>query len=111
MADKHSEYCRKEAEISEMHTDIKTLKRIVMGNGQPGLSVTVPELNRNVQNLNDTIGHLTTGVSGLLKFQENQIGMQQGKNIVRKRNRWIIGVFITVMLAMGGIIITLITRS
>jgi len=111
MADNHPEYCRKEAEIAEMHTDIKTLKRIVMGNGQPGLSVTVPELNQNVADLNDTIGTLATGVSGLLKFQENQIGIQQGKSIVRKRNQWILGIMITVLLAMVGFIIKLLTGS
>ena len=58
----HSDYCRKEAEIAEMHADIKIVKRIVMGNGQPGLAQTVPVLNRNVSELNQTIGNLTTGV-------------------------------------------------
>ena len=71
MPDEHPAYCRKEAEIAEIHADLKILKRIVMGNGQPGLSQTVPVLNRNVSELNETIGNLTTGVSGLLKFQEN----------------------------------------
>jgi len=109
MGDQHSGYCRKEAEIAEMHTDIKTLKRIVMGNGQPGLSVTVPELATNVKELNGTIGNLTTGVSGLLKFQENQLGIQQGKSIVRRRNRWIIGVLIGAVIGMAGIIVAIVT--
>jgi len=109
LGDQHSGYCRKEAEIAEMHTDIKTLKRIVMGNGQPGLSVTVPELATNVKELNGTIGNLTTGVSGLLKFQENQLGIQQGKSIVRRRNRWIIGVLIGAVIGMAGIIVAIVT--
>ena len=78
-----------------------------MGNGQPGLSQTVPVLNRNVSELNETIGNLTTGVSGLLKFQENQMGVQHGKDMVRKRNRWIIGVLITVVFGLAGLLISI----
>ena len=108
MGGAHSEYCRKESDIAKLEQQVETLNGIVMGN--EGLAQTVPVLNRNVSELSKTIGILTTGVSGLLKFQENQIGIQQGKGIVRKRNKWILGIFITAMIAMAGIIITLITR-
>ena len=110
MSDKHSEYCRKEAEIAEIQTDLKMLKRIVMGNGQPGLAQTVPVLNRNVSELNKTIGHLTTGISGLLKFQENQLGIQDGKSMVRRRNRWIIGLLITVVFSLSTLLVAVLTK-
>jgi len=99
--------CQKEAEIAELQTQVKILNNIVMGNGQPGLAQTVPVLNRNVSELNKTIGSLTTGVSGLLKFQEQEMGKSKGKTEIRKRNRWIIGILITLASGLLGTIIYL----
>lgn len=105
---KHPQYCRKEAEIAEMHADIKTVKGVVMGNERPGLIETVPLLNSNVAQLTKTIADLTTGVSGLLKFQEQEQGRVKGKNEMRTRNRWIIGILVTLSTALVGTIIYLV---
>jgi len=104
MANDNHVHCTKEAEIAGISSDVKTLKRIVMGNGQPGLSVTVPELTANVKELNNTIGTLATGVSGLLKFQENQMGIESGKEQIRKSNRWIIGTLLAIVSALLALI-------
>lgn len=110
----HPEYCQKAAEIAKLESQVETLNGIVMGNGQPGLAQTVPVLNRNVSELNLTIGNLTTGVSGLLQFQENQLGIQAGKDKEREnafkhkhRNQWIIGLLVTVIVGMIGLLIFL----
>ena len=101
-------YCQKTAEIAKLESQVKTLNGIVMGN--EGLAQTVPVLNRNVSELSKTIGSLTTGVSGLLKFQEKEMGRQQGKIEMKQRNRWIIGIMVTLAVAIiGGLIYLVIT--
>ena len=111
MANEHSKYCRKEAEIAEICTDLKNIKRIVMGgNGNnEGLAVSVPKLAQNVQLLRISVDGLKKGLNGFLQYQKTMEGQQQGKSIVRKRNRWIIGILITIVLGLGGLLITALT--
>jgi len=99
----HPAYCKKEAEISRLQEKVASLERIIMG--PEGLSQTVPALNRAVGSLEKTVGSLQTGISGLLKFQENQIGQEKGKEIVRRRNRWIIGITVTIIGIVAGVLI------
>jgi len=101
---KHSAYCRKEGEIAEIHADLNTLKKIVMGNGQEGLAMSVPKLSQNVNELSSSAKDLRTAVSGLLKFQEGMQGEQKGKSELRKRNRWIIGILITALIGVAGLL-------
>ena len=102
------DFCLKEGEISSLQADVKTLKKIVMGNGQEGLLVSVPKLAQNVEDLSTNIKDLRTGVSGLIKFQENIQGEKEGKSEIRKRNRWIIGILIAAVSGLGGVLIYLI---
>lgn len=106
----HPDYCRKEKEIAEIHTQMKTINGIVMGNGQPGLITIVPELAANVERLSDTAETLATAVGGLVRFQESLIGTECGKEKIRKRNRWVIGILVTAITVMGGSIIGLILK-
>ena len=109
MEQKHF-HCRKEKEISEIHTDLRTIKNIVMGNGKEGLVSTVPRLNTSVDTLSMNVVGLERGLKGFLRYQQTMEGMAEGKTKTRKANRWLIGILITVNLALVGGIITLIVR-
>ena len=106
---KHASYCRKEKEIAEMQTDLKNVKKAVMGNGK-GLNVTVPLLSQTVEKLEGTVVGLQKGLSGFLKFQENLEGRQAGKAQVRKRTQWIIGTLVFVSVSLLGVLVTLILK-
>lgn len=106
---KHSPYCRKEREIAEIHTDLRTVKKVVMGNGK-GLNVTVPVLAQTVEKLDETVDGLKKGLSSFLKFQENEEGRLIGKEQVKRWSRWAIALLVTINLGMLGVIITLISK-
>lgn len=105
-----------EKDITALQTDMKNVKEIVMG--KDGLNVSVPLLAQQVENLGNVIGDLTTGVNGLVKFQFEQEGKEEGiqvmrdsKDRLRKRTSWIIGLLVTVVIGMLGGLIVLIVRN
>jgi hypothetical protein len=102
--------CKKESELGKLKADVETLKKAVMGNGQPGLIVTVPRLAESVEQFEKTAGEFATAVRGFHQFQENQIGQATGKETVRKRNRWIIGILITLSTSLMGTVIFLMLK-
>ena len=106
----HSEYCRKEKEIAEIHTDLKTITKIVMGNGKDGLVVIVPKLNQSVDSLSMNVLGLERGLKGFLKYQQTMEGKAEGKQQVRTINRWLIGLLVGINIALVGGIITLIVK-
>jgi len=103
MAEKYP--CSKEAEIAEIHTELKMIKTAVMGNGKEGLIIEVPRLSQATEQLNEICVGLQTGMSGFLKYQQTQEGIQQGKSYVKRSVQWLIGILVTVILALGGIIV------
>lgn len=104
----HSRYCRKEKEIAEMYTDLKTIKQKVMGNGTPGLDVSVPRLATTVQNLEVAVSNLDRNVDKLVKKQDIYEGEKVGKAEVRRRTRWLVGILIGVITALvSGLIATI----
>lgn len=109
MGTPHSDYCRKEKEIAEIHTDLRIVKKVVMGNGK-GLNVTVPLLAQNVEKLDETVGDFQTALSGFVKFQENMEGQQEGKMQIRRRTRWLIGLLVGVCISLVGLLIGLISK-
>ena len=102
--------CSREAEIAQMHQDLKTIKRIVMGNGQPGLHETVIKLSAGMETLSQIMEDLKKAVNGLLRFQNECIGQEDGKDLIRRRNRWLIGLLATANAALIGGMITLIVK-
>jgi len=58
--------CSKEADISEIRTEVHDLKKIVKGNGQKGLQQNVTELNINVPLLTTSVDTLSKQVKILL---------------------------------------------
>jgi len=102
--------CKKEAAIGKLIADVDTLKKAVMGNGQPGLIVTVPRLAESVEQFEETAKEFATAVRGFHKFQENQIGQATGKETIRSRNRWIIGILIGFSSTLLGTLLFLIGK-
>jgi len=106
MTTEHGPYCRKEGEISEIHADLKTVKKYVMGNGKDGLIVTVPQLSQNVEQLTKATDDFKTTLSGFIKFQQEQVGKKKGIDESKRRSRWIIGLLVTALLVITGALIT-----
>lgn len=94
MEGKPEQYCSKEAEIAQIQTDLKLVKKAVMGNGKDGLIVTVPVLSQNVSELKDTVGELRTGLSGFLKYQQSEEGKDIAKREEKRRTRAIVSLMI-----------------
>jgi len=101
----HSSYCRKEKEIAEIYTDLKTVKKAVMGNGKDGLIITVPVLSQTVEKLDETVGGLQKGLSGFLRFQENLEGNHEGKVQAKRKSRWVIGLLVGALSTLVGLLI------
>jgi len=99
--------CNKEAEISRIATIVENLEHEINGNGQPGLSKTVPQLALSTETLNKNIRDLSEVVSNLVKFQteietkNKTIKELKDENIIAKRDKqWLIGSTITVILTL-----------
>ena len=111
MADsKQSHFCRKEGEIARMGNELATIKGFVMGNGKDGLAVSVPKLAETVQDLRMTVANLDRNVDRVIGKQDHYEGEKEGKRIVRNRNRWIIGILITVASTLIGLLIFMIDK-
>jgi len=110
--DEHSvpDYCRRESTIARLENDVATIKVFVMGNGKDGLAVSVPKLADNVQNLRMTVANLDRNLDRVIGKQERNEGERGGKELIRKRNRWIIGILITVATSLLGTLIFVIDK-
>lgn len=90
-----------ESKVDTLKNDVKILNKMVLtGNGDPPLTVSVPLLTGAVKDLK-------TGLSGFVKFQSEQEGYHRGKETIRKRNRWLIGILVTLILGLLGTMVTL----
>ena len=108
MGETHSGYCRKEKEIAEMHTDLKMIKGIVMGNGKDGLIVSVPKLTDTVDRLNISVSNLDRNIDKIFQKQDQYEGEKTGKAEVRRRTRWLVGILIGVITCLiAGLIATI----
>lgn len=99
--------CNKEAEISRIETIVKNLSHEINGNGQPGLSKTVPQLAMVTEQLSKDVNDLAIAVSALVKFQteteikDKTIKELKDENIITKRDKqWLTGSVITALLTL-----------
>lgn len=129
MADEYP-YCRKEKEIGIIQTKVmnieKKLENVeieIKGNNKPGLRETTIKLNDQVGNLNKVLPKLERGVDEFLQFQQNYLGIQEGKVQMKQRYeeelrkqqevsdrrkkaiRWIISLAIPTILTLIGLVI------
>ena len=104
------DYCRKEANIAKIESKLATIEGFVMGNGKEGLAVSVPKLADNVQDLRMTVSNLDRNIDRIIGKQDQYEGEKNGKTIIRKRNRWIIGILITVSSSLLGALLFMIDK-
>lgn len=104
--------CNREAEISRIATIVEDLKHEINGNGQPGLSKTVPQLVVATAQLSTDIKNLAVVVSGIVKFQtesemkDKLIQEYEAKSIISKRDKqWLTGTIIASALTIITILI------
>ena len=81
-----------------------------MGNGKDGLAVSVPKLADNVQDLRMTVANLDRNLDRVIGKQDRAEGEHDGKQLIRKRNQWIIGILITVSTSLLGVVLFMIER-
>ena len=81
-----------------------------MGNGKDGLAVSVPKLADSVQDLRMTVANLDRNLDRVIGKQEHYEGEKGGKEMIRKRNRWVIGILITVATSLLGTLLFVIDK-
>jgi hypothetical protein len=102
--------CNQEKVISEMHTILKSMVKQIYGNGQPGLSMSIPRMEGKINNLVETVSELRTTVSALAKYQASVEGVvnykdKQGLNARQRTALWISGIS-----GFCGIVVSLIIK-
>lgn len=104
------EYCKREGSIAKLESEVAMLKKFVMGNGKEGLAVSVPKLSDSVQDLRMTVANLDRNIDRVVGKQDHYEGEKNGKEMIRKRNKWIIGILITLSTSMFGVLMFLIEK-
>lgn len=88
----------------------KTVEK-VFGNGQPGLSITVPELSVKIDMLAEKIGGLSTNVSALMTFMSEDIGETRGVEKRKISARGWAAIIASSILGLAAIIVTIILKT
>jgi hypothetical protein len=99
-----NEHCFHEGDWGAMKAIVEHLSKEIDGNGSPGLSKTVPVLNRSVNDLCETVGELRTAISGLAKFTESIKGAEEQKKKGFNQTLKVIGAVI----AFTAVILTIV---
>ena len=106
------DHCSNEGRISSIETKLNNIDKTVNGNGQKGVRDMVTELCINYKSLDMNVQGIARSVSALVKFQteietkEDVINyLEQKADKHRKRNQWLIGITITLVLGILGIIV------
>jgi hypothetical protein len=98
--------CIHEADIARLANSVERIEKEIFGNGQAGLSKTVPVLAENVKKLGDTNEELRKGVSALLKFQAECVGMEKQRLSTQQKTK----IFISAIIGVAGILVSLILK-
>lgn len=104
MGETHS-YCRKEKEIAVMFEKIQRIEKEVVGNGD-GLVKTVPRLATSVDDLKIVTSNLDRNLDKVVKALDHYEGEKTGKEEIRRRTRWLVGILTGVILSLIGALIT-----
>lgn len=100
--------CNKIGEISVITDKLTRLERIIDGNGEVGSGIkdVIVVLNHSLTNFQKTVEGLTTTVSAILKFQNETETAIKMKAKYRANNQWLLGICITLFIALVGILIS-----
>lgn len=79
------EPCKHDRDIGGMNTVLKGLVKEIYGNGQAGLSKTVPAMNKTLDVLVQETAELKVAVSGVLKFIAETTGYEDGCREAREK--------------------------
>ncbi len=104
-------HCTKESEIGEMCGLLRRVVDKVFGNGQPGLSITVPELSIKIDNLSEKIVGLSTNVSALMKYTAEDTGANRAVEKKKLSSAQWTAIISSIILTLGGIIVTIILKT
>src|SRR6056297_321072 len=97
--------CKHDSEIAKMSEKLSKIEKAMYGNGQKGLIRTTTELNQSSESLSKSVSALATAVSALTTFRDETIGGIKAKERMRIHSKWIIGILVTVVLSLVGVII------
>lgn len=89
---------------------IDRIEKVLYGNGTTGLVETIARLDENVKTLVNTDQQLTTTVSALVKFMTDIKATEKAKRDVKSNVRWLIGILVSIDLALIAALITLLTQ-
>ena len=100
--------CLRSEEFGKILTDVDNLKEdvsilnkaVMQGNGEAALTVTVPQLSIAVKDLTPQVDGLKKGVNAFLQYQKEQEGYHKGKQTARNKDRWLMGLMVTVILGL-----------
>ena len=106
------------SDVDNLKGDVEVLNKAVMrGNGEPALTVTVPQLSKSVKELTPVVGDLKTGVNAFLQFQKEQEGYHRGKEAsarksqrLSNKNRWAIGLLVSAVVVLLVTLFTILSN-
>jgi hypothetical protein len=113
-------HCNKEHEIEQINSKLDKLGKVVLGNGSQGLVTITSNLAERIEAVIENVDTIKADVKVLLQFQvqtetkeqeriKHQEQVQQWKEERNTNYRWRVGLTITSIIAILGLIITLIT--
>jgi hypothetical protein len=100
--------CKQEEKLGEMMALMKTIIKEYYGNGQEGISKTVPKLQGSVETLTMTIAAQTQVVADLVKFQASLKGVDEYKRERGLTSRQWVTIIITTIIGFSSMGCTLI---
>ena len=109
--------CLHEEELGKMTAILDKVSNEVYGNGQEGLSKTIPRLEQEVHNLVNTTAAHTNAIANLVSFQATHNGEEIGKkqtleektiadNLARQKRQdmyWKLATIATIILTAIGL--------
>jgi len=103
-------HCTQEKTLGEILGVMKRVIQEVYGNGQKGLSQTVPAQTIRIDNLAEEIKLLCTNVSALMKYMnETAGGVKAVEKLKLSRTQWT-AIIISAIVSSSAIIVTIILK-
>jgi len=102
--------CKQEKEIGEMISILRNIVKQVYGNGQEGLTTTVPRLQGSIETLTSTVAAQTVVISDLVKFQTSLTAVDHYKKEDALSSRQRAGIIISGILGFCAIVTSIILK-
>lgn len=83
---------------------IEKLIKVIYGNGNKGLIEKTAIMDTTLNNINSTLGDLTTAVRALVKFMDETKGSEQKERELKNTLKWAIGIGVTIIIGLIGLI-------